>query len=98
MNMLIDSGETSSYIIPDRLPKDMANQLQQFLNNDGQVDGWYLKRADLTIRSARKTEKIKCATRQVKLRINEWVGNHEFIFANLVEEEKTYPKIDEVDK
>lgn len=85
MNMLVDSGATASFISPDRLPKDMANQVEQFLNNNGQVDGWDLKRADLTIRSARKTEKIKCATGQVKLRINEWVGNHDFIFANVSE-------------
>ncbi|RNA29077.1 hypothetical protein BpHYR1_038437 [Brachionus plicatilis] len=69
MNMLIDSGATASFINPDRLPKDKANQMDQFLNNNGQVDGWDLKKADLTIRSARKTEKIKCATGQVKIRI-----------------------------
>ncbi|RNA44347.1 hypothetical protein BpHYR1_010328 [Brachionus plicatilis] len=52
MNMLIDSGATASFISPTRLPKAMANQLEQFLNNNSQVVRWDLKRADFTKRSA----------------------------------------------
>ena len=83
--MLIDSGATASFINITQLPNKLANKISRFIDGDKNFSDLGLKRIDLAIKSALSSRSVICAIGTVTLRINDWIGEHEFIFTDITE-------------
>ncbi|CAF0918922.1 unnamed protein product [Brachionus calyciflorus] len=83
--ILIDSGATASFINITKLPAKIADKISKFLDGDTNSNEFGLKRIDLTIKSALNTETVMCAIGKIKLQINSFIGEHEFIFTDITE-------------
>ena len=82
MNMLIDSGSTSSFINPRKLPHGISLWIDNFVNGNGDHNALELKKTKLVIKAALSESTLVCAISTPKLTIGDW---HEFIFADIRE-------------
>ena len=85
MNMLIDSGSTSSFINPRKLPHGISLWIDNFVNGNGDHNALELKKTKLVIKAALSESTLVCAISTPKLTIGDWTGTHEFIFADIRE-------------
>ena len=80
--MLIDTGATASFINPKKLPKALSFLVDLFLEGKDVDNSLNLKKSKFKFKSAFHQTVEDCAVAKVKLRINNWIGEHEFVLAN----------------
>ena len=84
VKFLADSGSSASFISPNSLPKSLSDKIDNFVKYGNKVcKSLDLRKTNLTIKSALNTKEVECAVGKVKFKMNDWEGEHEFIFANL---------------
>ncbi|RNA05601.1 hypothetical protein BpHYR1_052600 [Brachionus plicatilis] len=66
----------------------MSEKIENFIKTGNQPKGLFLKKTNLTVKSALNTEEVKCAVGSAKLKMNEWEGEHEFIFTKLYQNQR----------
>lgn len=86
VQMLVDSGATASFINPNKLPEQISTQINKFVKGEDEPNKLNLERMDLTIKSAMSNEQTKCAYGRFNITINDWNGQHDFIFADISED------------
>ncbi|CAF1093470.1 unnamed protein product, partial [Brachionus calyciflorus] len=85
LNFLADSGSIGYFISPKSLAKSLSDKIENFIKTKNQSKGLDLRKTNLTIKSALNSEEAKCTVGKIKFKMNEWEGEHEFIFANISE-------------
>ncbi|CAF0909138.1 unnamed protein product [Brachionus calyciflorus] len=68
---------------PNSLPKSLSEKIENFIETGNKSKCLDLRKTNLTINSALNAEEAKCAVGKVKFKMNDWEGEHEFIFANI---------------
>jgi len=86
MNMLVDSGSTSSFINPKMLPSLLSDNVNDFLSSKLRSNSLNLKRSKIHITAAISEKSLECALAVAKIKINDWIGEQEFIFSDIIKE------------
>jgi len=84
--MLVDCGSSSSFVNPEKLPSPISEEVSDFINKRKSPKNICLSRLRLSLKSALDSKSpMECAKGKMKIKIGEWVGDHEFIFMNIKE-------------
>ena len=83
MNMLIVSGSTSSFINPKLLPPGIAMWIENFIDGHKNNNALKLTKTKLIIKAALSESTMECAIATPRIKIGDWIGEHEFIFAEI---------------
>lgn len=85
MPALIDCGSTASFISPEKLPKPIEDEVRDFIDYGKKTNLLELRKVKLTMNSVTSTKIVNCALGRVKIKIGDWVNEHDFIFTNIKE-------------
>ncbi|RNA20146.1 hypothetical protein BpHYR1_034349 [Brachionus plicatilis] len=83
--MLQDSGATSSFINISKLPKELPEKVNKVISGQSEFNDLGLERVEVNIKSALNCQAVACARGTVRMRINSWSAEHEFIFTTITE-------------
>ena len=83
--ILLDSGATASFINISKLPKELAEKVNKVISGQSEYNDLGLERVEVNIKSALNCQAVACARRIIRMRINNWSAEHEFIFTTITE-------------